>query len=87
MPKLIQQLAERVKGSLGEDEDWWRLMQDDDGALFIEHEWSHTNLKSLQTDANTRRVEPAAFLAEDHPWASDARKALEVYLAEQGLHT
>lgn len=87
MSKLIRDLGERRKGSLQEDEDWWRLMQGDDGTLFVEHQWSHTTLKTLQTDAGMRRIEVVDFLAEDHPWASEARKALEAHFAEQGPDT
>ena len=42
MPDRIE-LSASAKGSLGEDEDWWKLVVDDDGKMYVEHEWSHRN--------------------------------------------
>lgn len=82
MTKLIRQLDTRIKGSMSENEDWWRLMADDNGTLFVEHQWSHTQLKGLKTDADTVRLEIEDFLADDHPWASKARDVLRAHLRE-----
>jgi hypothetical protein len=87
MPKLIKELGKRIKGTLQETEDWWNLMQHEDGTLFVEHTWSHTKLNNLAakgTDGE-EHIEIEAFLADKHPWATDSRLALQEYLAEQGL--
>jgi hypothetical protein len=85
MTTIIRKLAERLKGTMQETEDWWHLMRDDDGSLFVEHSWSHTSLNSLTTDNGETRIEIEAFLESDHPWASPAKAALREYLAEQGV--
>ena len=77
MTTLVRELDKRVKGSLGETEDWWRLVRDDNGTLFVEHEWSHTKLKTLTTDAGERRLGLEEFLADDAPQASGARATLQ----------
>jgi hypothetical protein len=39
-----EQIAQRVKGSLAENEDFWTLCYDADAQRFyVEHEWSHMN--------------------------------------------
>ena len=82
MPTKLCELDARLKGSMQETEDWWRLMRDDNGEVFVEHEWSHTRLNSLTTDSGTQRISIAAFLKDDHPWSSRARDALARYLKE-----
>lgn len=76
MPTLIKELGKRLKGSMQQTEDWWRLMKDDQtGEQFVEHEWSHSDLKS-STDSGTERISIEAFLASTHPWSSSARDEL-----------
>lgn len=82
MSQLICELDARRKGSLGETEDWWRLLRADDGSLYVEHEWSHTKLKSSASDADSEKVEVDDFLAQDTPSAATAREKLRAYLAE-----
>lgn len=78
-------LHQIIKGSLQETEDWWRLIVADDGALHVEHEWSHTNpYKAGDTNAGTKSVSVEEFLADDN--ANGAAKArLKEVLAERGL--
>lgn len=83
MTQTICQLAQRLKGSMQETEDWWHLKRDEDGVLFVEHSWSHTKLSNFTTDAGERRIEIDAFLEGDNPRAAEARDALRAYLAKQ----
>lgn len=76
MATLVRELDKRVKGSLGETEDWWRLMREEDGSFFVEHEWSHTKLKSLMSDEGEKRLTVEEFLASDLPKADRARAVL-----------
>jgi hypothetical protein len=32
-----------AKGHLGQHEDWWHLIENDDGSYSIEHEWDHVS--------------------------------------------
>lgn len=58
------ELDARRKGSLGEKEDWWYLTFDTDtGRLAVEHEWSHTKLKSLSTSSDSKYYTIEEFLA------------------------
>ncbi len=42
MTEYRRQLHYRMKGSLGNDEDWWYLVFDSEShELYIEHEWDH----------------------------------------------
>lgn len=77
MATLVRELDKRIKGPMAETEDWWRLMRDDDGSLFVEHEWSHTNLNKLSTDADTARYSIDEFLESASPQASKAVAALQ----------
>ncbi len=44
MAQLREQIAQRIKGSLAETEDFWTLCYDTDTGQFqVEHMWSHMN--------------------------------------------
>ncbi len=44
MAIFSEEIAKRIKGSLMEKEDWWRLCYDSETQRFyVEHEWSHTD--------------------------------------------
>jgi len=77
MVTTVCELDKRTKGSLAETEDWWRLMREQDGSYFVEHQWSHTKLKSLTTDAGEQKIAIDDFLASDEPAASKARAKLQ----------
>ena len=36
-----------ASGHLGQYEDWWWLVQEDDGSVFVDHEWDHVSVNSL----------------------------------------
>lgn len=35
-----------AKGHLGQHEDWWNLIENEDGSFEIEHEWDHVSVSS-----------------------------------------
>lgn len=77
--KLIYQ---RTRGSLGENEDWWYLETDDDGARQVRHEWSYTNAyKAGPSNSGESRSSVDEFLAGDND--QNAKRALEQLLNEE----
>jgi hypothetical protein len=57
----------RTRGSHAEDEDWYRLVTEDDGTRFVEHEWSYTNPYPPQnSDDGTQRMTVDEFLSGDY---------------------
>jgi hypothetical protein len=42
MPKKVQ-IGEKKKGGLGQTEDWWYFVTEDDGTHCVEHEWSYVD--------------------------------------------
>jgi hypothetical protein len=57
-----------VKGPLMETEDWWRLVTEDDGQRFVEHEWSYVDPKLASSgNTGTKRFAVDEFLAGDAP--------------------
>lgn len=42
--RLVRELHRRAKGPVMNNEDWWRLVYED-GRLFVEHEWAHTDVQ------------------------------------------
>lgn len=73
----------KTKGSLQEKDDWWCLIVQDDGASYVEHEWSHIDAYGKKKpDSGTRNVSIDEFLAgEEEPAAQDA---LRKVLAQRG---
>jgi hypothetical protein len=62
MTKAIE-FHSRTQGSLGENEDWYRLIVEEDGSRVVEHEWSHTNAyKVSQSDSGSKRISVEEFL-------------------------
>jgi hypothetical protein len=58
MAILKEQIAQRVKGQLGEKEDWWHLCFDADAnSYYIEHSWDHVDAYKVSrgTDSDTER--------------------------------
>ena len=44
MAILKREIHRKVRGSLAQDEDWWRLCYDTHAReFFVEHEWSHVD--------------------------------------------
>jgi hypothetical protein len=75
-------LHQKLKGALQEKEDWWRLIIQDDGDSYVEHEWSHVDAyRDSKPDSGTRRVPIDDFLAGDEETA--AQDALRKVLSER----
>lgn len=84
MPVLKREIAKRIKGSLQETEDWWRLCYDTDAQkFFVEHEWSHVNAYRLSAPADygTERMPVEGY--RDHG-AAKVEQAKAELLAEAG---
>ena len=80
MPVLKEQIAKRVKGQLGEKEDWWHLCYDTAADSYhIEHSWDHVDAyrvsRGSDSDADQHPVEGWAGPGSDK--VSDARAKLE----------
>jgi hypothetical protein len=60
MAILKRKIAQRIKGSLQEREDWWYLCYDTDSREFsVEHEWHHMDAYRVGSRANEgRKQEP-----------------------------
>ncbi len=75
MPILSEHLATRTKGSMAENEDWWRLCYDTDSKeFFVEHEWSYVKVNGLRVDSGTTRHDPDTWNeqgAENIPGAKE----------------
>lgn len=68
------------KGSFEENEDWWRLVIEDDGSSHVEHEWSYVNAygRNRHDSSGTQSISVADFLSGDHD--ATARKCLQELL-------
>jgi hypothetical protein len=65
MPHRIE-LSASAKGSSGEDEDWWNLVVDDDGKMYVEHEWSHRNAYKFRVgNTGKKQIALGNFLSGD----------------------
>ncbi|WP_132255063.1 hypothetical protein [Methylobacterium segetis] len=66
MPLKVREFHRAAKGPVNNDEDWWRLVLDDDaGQIHVEHEWAHRDVRRSGKPENaTRRYEINEFLAE-----------------------
>ena len=61
MPILSRQIAQRVKGALGEDEDWWRLCYDTEAdGFYNEHKGSYVNPYKFRVPNTGTRRHPIA---------------------------
>jgi hypothetical protein len=61
------ELSASAKGSRGEDEDWWRLVIEDDGKMYIEHEWSHLNAYKFRVgNSGKNHIAVSHFLSDDY---------------------
>lgn len=61
MAVLKKEIAKRIKGSLQEREDWWRLCYDTERReFFVEHEWHHMDAYNIRSAADEgTETEPA----------------------------
>lgn len=58
------EIHSKRKGSLGQNEDWWTLV-DENGAKLVEHEWSYTNAYGSGQNSGKKLVPVDEFLASD----------------------
>lgn len=57
MPQLRRQLHYAMKGSMGNDEDWYTLVFDTEThELYIEHEWDHVPQRGGKVDKGQSRL-------------------------------
>lgn len=84
MAVLTREIAKRIKGSLQEREDWWRLCYDTDTREFyVEHEWHHMNAYKIGSaaDEGTTREPAVGYRGQG---ADKIEQAKAVLLAEAG---
>ena len=61
------ELGATAKGSLREDEDWWTLVIEHDGKMYVEHEWSHINAYKFRVgNSGKTRIAVDHFLSGDY---------------------
>jgi len=59
-------IYKKTKGSKGEMEDWWYLRTKEDGTKTIIHEWSHTQVRGLNTNSGEKTYTVENFLTGKH---------------------
>ena len=81
MALLKRILHNRSKGSMNQDEDWWRIVFDTESKrLYVEHEWEHLDpYKGGNGDCGTREFEISDFLLGDQ--RVDAKAELETIIS------
>jgi len=63
--ELRRQLHYRMKGSMGNDEDWWVLVFDPEARkLYVEHEWDNVPLSGGKGTRGKRNISIGDFLQE-----------------------
>lgn len=68
----------RVKGHLSQYEDWYYLVEEEDGNKYVEHDWDHVTVGDLSQNVGTKRYTVEEFLRGDH--YTGAQTALEKLL-------
>lgn len=56
-----RQIAEKTQGHMGQNEDWWTLIQDDDGTTFVRHSWSYTKINGLTTNSGSKDIPASEY--------------------------
>jgi hypothetical protein len=83
VPDRIE-LSASAKGSLGEDQDWWALVTDKDGKMYVEHEWSHRNVYKFRVgNSGKSKIAVSHFLSGDYN--AKAQQKLREKLARRKL--
>ncbi|WP_256809157.1 hypothetical protein [Bradyrhizobium sp. Bra64] len=60
-------ITETRRGALGQNEDWWYFVANDDGSRHIEHEWSYVDAHGKGKDsAGTKKLTVEEFLKDNH---------------------
>lgn len=66
MPVFKRQLAQRIRGTEMQNEDWWFLVFDTDRKwLFVEHQWRHDGHSEGAPHLERREYGVNEFLGED----------------------
>ena len=60
MPRTL--LHKQEKGHLGQYEDWWYLVEKDDGSKHIEHEWDHVAVRGFDKREGSEIIAIEKFL-------------------------
>jgi hypothetical protein len=76
------EFATSIRGALQESEDWWRLVIESNGSMFVEHEWSHANSHKVKTNSGTKRFPISDFLDR----GAGPTDELLTLLKERGIH-
>lgn len=71
-------LHKTAKGHMAQYEDWWYLVEEEDGTKYVEHEWDHVRVGDLSKNSGTERLQVDEFLAANHNGA--AQEALRKLL-------
>lgn len=78
MPILKEQIARRVKGSMGEKEDWWWLCYDTERqSFYVEHEWDHVSQGNLNQNAGSTQFDAESWKGEGASNMPEARRKIE----------
>ena len=59
-------IHEKIKGQLGQYEDWWHLHKSNDGDMTVVHSWSHTTVRNLTSKSGENKYSLSDFLDGDH---------------------
>ena len=69
-------LHHKESGHLGQYEDDWYLVEDDDGTKWVSHEIDHVRVNGLQKTEGQTRIEIEDFLKGGHPKAVEKLKEI-----------
>ena len=79
MAMLREQIAQRTKGPLGENEDWWVLCYNTGvGRFHVQHEWSYINPYKLPNGGSTgtTRHDAASYTGQGSDRLEEAKRLL-----------
>lgn len=71
------ELYKKVKGHMGQYEDWWNLRENEEG-MHVVHSWNHVTVRTSAVQDGSKTYSIEDFLADDHP--EPAKKALREHL-------
>ena len=63
----------------GQSEDWWALVEEDDGTKYVEHDWNNVSVNgsAAKSQGTERYTVEEALLKAPHGAVSRLKKALE----------
>lgn len=59
-------LCKHEKGHLGQYEDWYYLVENEDGTRHVEHDWDHVTVNGLGKNEGTKTYTVEEFLDGNH---------------------